>query len=83
MDVETFQKLSAQLISGKMSHIEFLRILKQCGEAYEPPDTEGALEKEEMMSLLEGMIENAENRDHEEKQGLAQAVESWLGKPNI
>jgi len=83
MDLETFQKVSSQLINGKMSHLEFLSVLKKCGEAFEPHDKETECEKKEMMALLENIIERARNAEDEEKMSLARDVETWLSRPEI
>lgn len=81
MDFETFQSLCSQLISGKMSHLEFLEVLKQFGAAFEPEDEEMMQEKEKMMSMLEDIIGHARVMEREEKEDLADEVEAWLNKP--
>ncbi len=83
MELGIFQKLSSQLTGGKLSHLEFLCILKQCGDAFAPTDKATNLEKKRMMFQLDRMIQRTRVKEEAEKKDLAQAVESWLSKPEI
>ena len=78
MDLDTFQKLCARLVSGKITHLQFLEILEQFGQAFQPKNKASIEEKEKMMALMADIINQARHLEKEEKERLATEVESWL-----
>ena len=81
MDLETFQRLSEQLAGGKISHIEFLEVIRQFGEAFQPEDDQNREEKAKILSILDRLIENIKTNDEFEKEDLAQQIQTWLDNP--
>lgn len=81
MEREVFEKLKDQLISNKMSNLDFLNVLKQFGDAYEPKDCHARQEKEKMMTMLNNIIEHAETLEVEAQDELASQIASWLENP--
>ena len=81
MDLETFQRLSEQLAGGKISHIEFLQVIRQFGEAFKPSDERNRVEKEKILAILDRLIENIKTDEEFEKEDLAEQIQNWLDNP--
>lgn len=81
MDLETFQRLSEQLATGKISNIEFLEVLRQFSDAFKPQDNANREEKTKMLAVLDSLIEKVKTSEAMELEDLAGQVQDWLDNP--
>lgn len=80
MDLETFQRLSEQLAGGRLTHVEFLEVIRQFGDAF-PDDANNREEKAKILAVLDRLIENIKSNEEFEKEDLARQIQTWLDGP--